>query len=119
MPAPKHLASDEKLDALRKGDPVHKWLSLDDRRCCILCERTFSGRQVDVAVTAAGRVRLRCPSDGCPSTPREWVHPGNPLVSQKAWLDWQRVLSADGAGDHAAAAKKKPSYRRQASTQHS
>jgi hypothetical protein len=106
MPIHKHLASDEKLDALRKGDPVHKWLSLDDRRSCILCERTFSGRQVDITVSTTGRVRLRCPSDGCTSTPREWVHPGNPLVSQKAWLDWQRVLAADGAGNTAAAPKK-------------
>jgi hypothetical protein len=106
MPIHKHLASDEKLAALRKGDPVHQWLSLDDRRTCILCERTFSGRQVDVAMTPAGRVRLRCPSDGCTSTPREWVHPGNPLVSQKAWLDWQRVLSAAASGNTAAASKK-------------
>ena len=88
-----HLASDEKLDALRKGDPLHTWLSLDDRRSCILCEKTFSGRQVEVAISAGGRVRLHCPTDGCASTPREWVYPGNPLVSQKAWRDWQRVLN--------------------------
>ena len=92
MPIHKHLASEEKLDALRKGDPVHNWLSLDDRRSCILCDKTFSGRMIEVVVTPAGRVRLRCPSDGCMSTPREWVHPGNPLVSHKAWRDWERVL---------------------------
>lgn len=96
MPNHKHLASDEKLDALRKADPVHKWLSLDDRRSCILCDKTFSGRQIDVAVTPSGRVRVHCPSEGCPSTPREWVHPGNPLVSQKAWRDWERVLATNG-----------------------
>ena len=118
MPIHKHLASDEKLDALRKGDPVHHWLSLDDRRTCILCERSFSGRQVDIAVSAAGRVRLRCPSDGCTSTPREWVHPGNPLVSQKAWLDWQRVLAADGTANTSAITRKNrpTAVRRQTNT---
>jgi len=96
MPIHKHLGSDEKLGALRKGDPVRKWLSLDDRVTCILCEKTLSGRQLEVAITAQGRVRLRCSSEGCAGTPREWVHPGNPLVSQKAWRDWERVLAATG-----------------------
>ena len=95
MPIHKHLASDAKLAALRKGDPGRNWLSLDDRVTCILCEKTLSGRQLEVAVTPSGRVRLRCPSDGCASTPREWVHPGNPLVSPKAWQDWQRVLATN------------------------
>jgi hypothetical protein len=89
----KALNSEDKLAALRKADPARRWLSLDDRCTCVLCERTFNGRQIDVAVSALGRVRLRCPSDGCAGTPREWVHPGNPLVSQKAWRDWERVLN--------------------------
>ena len=89
----KSLAADDKLVALRKADPNHAWQSLDDRCTCILCDRTFSGRQVDVTIGASGRVRLGCPSDGCKSTPREWVHPGNPLVSEKAWRDWSRVLT--------------------------
>ena len=97
MAIQRHLTSDDKLVALRKGDPVHTWHSLDDRRTCILCEKTFSGRQVDVAISPAGRVRLHCPSEDCASTPREWVYPGNPLVSQKAWRDWQRVLNSDAS----------------------
>ena len=88
----KALASEDKLAALRKGDASHDWQSLDDRRACILCEKTFSGRMVDIFIGATGRVRLRCPSDGCAGTPREWVHPGNPLVSAKAWRDWTRVI---------------------------
>ncbi len=94
MSAPKHLAPEDRLDALRKGDPIHEWRSLDDRRSCIMCDRTFTGRQVEVSVSPAGRVKLRCPGDGCTSTPRQWVHPGNPLVSAKAWQEWSRVLEA-------------------------
>lgn len=103
MPLRKHLLIGDKLDALRKGDPIYRWKSLDDRCCCILCDRTFSGRQVEVAISQSGRVRLHCPSDGCSSTPGEWVHPGKPLVSQKAWRDWSRVLDGDKAHRPAAA----------------
>ncbi|CAN5601728.1 hypothetical protein BH20VER1_BH20VER1_30360 [soil metagenome] len=86
------MASEDKLDALRKGDPARQWVSLDDRCSCILCEKTFSGRQVEVSVSQIGRVRLSCPSEGCRGTPGEWVHPENPLASQKAWRDWEHVL---------------------------
>lgn len=95
MATRKSLASEDKLAALRKGDASHNWQSLDDRRSCILCEKTFSGRMVDILIGATGRVRLRCPSDGCTGTPREWVHPGNPLASAKAWRDWSRVLDGE------------------------
>ena len=88
----KALASEDKLAALRTGDVNHNWQSLDDRRACILCEKTFTGRMIDISIGATGRVRLRCPSDGCAGTPREWIHPGNPLVLAKAWGNWGRVL---------------------------
>jgi hypothetical protein len=94
MPARKFLSVEDKLAALRKGDSAHRWESLDDRCSCVLCERTFSGRQVRASVTSLGRVHLHCPTEGCPSTPAEWVYPGNPLVSKKAWRDWERVLSS-------------------------
>jgi hypothetical protein len=93
VPSRKPLSVEDKLAALRKADGAHRWQSLDDRCSCILCERTFSGRQVEASVTRLGKVQLHCPTEGCPSTPEEWVYPGNPLVSQKAWRDWERVLS--------------------------
>ena len=108
---PPSLAIDDKLAALRKADHVHQWKSLKDRRRCILCERTFTGRQIDVTVSRAGRVRLRCPSEGCTGTPSEWVHPGNPLVSAKAWRDWERVLSGKKAN-------RKSGTRKQNTTTH-
>jgi hypothetical protein len=89
----KVLFSEDKLDLLRKGDNARQWESLDDKRCCVLCERTFSGRQVIVAKTRGGKTILRCPTDGCVGTPREWVHPGNPLISDDAWADWSRLLA--------------------------
>ncbi|MFN2476378.1 MAG: hypothetical protein ABR526_08575 [Chthoniobacterales bacterium] len=94
MPTRRILHPEDKLDALRKGNPFQPWDSLDDRRVCILCEKSFTGRQVDCSVTPMGRARLRCPTEGCAGTPRVWVRPGNPLISQEVWEDWARVLDA-------------------------
>jgi len=93
VPNQKPLPLEDKLAALRVADPAHAWESLDDRVSCILCERTFSGRQAEVSVGSTGRVRLKCPSEACTGTPNVWVSPGNPLVSEKAWRDWERVLN--------------------------
>jgi hypothetical protein len=93
VPNQKPLGLSEKLTALRQADHSHLWESLDDRVSCILCERTFTGRQIEVSVGSTGRVRVKCPTDGCSGTPNVWVSPGNPLVSEKAWRDWERLFS--------------------------
>lgn len=86
------LSSSEKLAALRASDLHRFWQSLDDERQCILCERTFRGRQVRVLNDGHGKVRLHCPTEDCPATPREWVAPGDPLLDDEAWRDWLNIL---------------------------
>ena len=93
-----HLPLDQRFLMLRGADQFRRWNSLDDRRVCILCEREFSGRQVAVERNRAGRVQLRCPTDGCQAGPSQWVYPGNPLVSDAAYQDWQRAFAASDAG---------------------
>jgi hypothetical protein len=107
MSAQKAAAPAEKIFSLRKGDPFHSWRSIDDRRCCILCERTFSGRQIEVSAGPGGQIRLHCPTERCTGTPNEWVHPGNPLISRKAWRDWERVLNGQSPDE-----KRRPSIRK-------
>ena len=93
----KTLRSDEKLTALRKGDPSHDWQSLDDRLSCIVCDRNFSGRQVDVSVGRTGHVRLRCPSEGCKASPLQWIAAAMPPVTVTASA-WQVLLGVlDGS----------------------
>ena len=70
----------------------HAWKSLDETRRCILCEETFTGHQVRVLWDHSGTPHLRCPTMGCPASPAQWIHPGNPLVSEDAWRDWVRLL---------------------------
>ncbi|MBA3272290.1 MAG: hypothetical protein H0T11_00255 [Chthoniobacterales bacterium] len=95
VPIKKILTSEDKLDALRKSQPSLAWESLDDQRVCILCDRTFTGRQVDTTVTPMGRVWLRCPTERCAGTPRVWIRAGYPLLSVEVWQDWTRLIDGN------------------------
>jgi len=85
-------ADDVKWRLLQGAEGIRAWKSLDEIRHCVLCERTFSGREVRLLWDAEGMPHLACPSNGCSSAPAEWIHPGNPLVSADAWRDWVRLL---------------------------
>ena len=87
-----HLALDERLSILQTADHFRSWNSLDDKRVCILCDRSFIGRQVEITRSRSGRVHLHCPTEGCNSEPNHWVYPGNPLVSETAFQDWARAF---------------------------
>jgi hypothetical protein len=87
-----YIRLEERLLILRSEDHFRHWQSLDDKRFCILCERTFNGRQVDVRGRSGGRCTLHCPTEDCTSTPQHWVRPGNPLVSDKVYQDWSLAL---------------------------
>ncbi len=98
-----HLFSEsEKLGILRRTDPFREWGSLDETRFCILCEKTFRGRDVCVAEDAAGAVILLCPTPACPGSPYEWVPLGNPLFSEEAYQEWERITTAAAAVDREA-----------------
>ena len=91
MPTRKSLASEDRLAALRMGDSLRSWSSLDESRSCILCDRTFSGRQIEISISALGLVRLCCPSEGCSGTPTEWIYPRNFRISDKGRWDGERI----------------------------
>ena len=78
------LLPEEKLAVLQSADPRRKWHSLDDRRVCVLCERTITGRQVEVIRDASGAFTLRCPTEGCQSLPSDWFYHGNGCSAAKS-----------------------------------
>src|SRR5205814_2764681 len=43
-----HLLPKEKLAILQASDSRRKWHSLDDQRVCVLCDRTITGRQIEI-----------------------------------------------------------------------
>ena len=104
-----HLPLDERLQILRRADQFRTWSSLDDKRVCILCYKKFSGRQIEITRSRTGGYELHCPTERCNAGPNQWVYPGNPLISEAAYADWQRALmnselgSAQGQANSAAA----------------
>jgi hypothetical protein len=86
-----HLKLEERLLILRAEDQFRRWNSLDDERFCILCERKFSGRQIEIRCLASGKYELRCPTEGCNSRLQQWVCPETPLVSDIVDPDWWRA----------------------------
>lgn len=95
----KHLTPEERLDVLRKADRFRKWNSLDDERVCVVCERIFNGRQIEVRRDQRGRYLLQCPTDGCSSFVAHWFYAGAAARAASNVLhgvDGQHRLSATG-----------------------
>jgi hypothetical protein len=90
-----HLTPEDRLSILRTKDQFRRWNSLEDERFCILCERKFNGRQVEVRHFANGKHELRCPTEGCDSGPHQWVYPGTPLISDIVDPDWWSALGKE------------------------
>jgi hypothetical protein len=68
------ITAEDKLDVIRRLNSRGTWESLDDRRYCTVCKKTFSGRQIEIAsgVRRLHRLSLHCPTIGCDSTPEDW-----------------------------------------------
>ena len=94
------VSDEEKLRVLEQNDPFREWTSLDETRFCILCEKTISGRDIVVSGGSGRPVRLSCPTPGCAGTPYEWVYLGDPLLSEEAFREWERITNAAAGQDH-------------------
>jgi hypothetical protein len=88
----------DKLSILQANDHFRDWHTLDDERICVLCDRKFTGHDVQVS-TVDGEVELRCPTAHCKSRVHQWAYPGNPLVNEKNEEDWWRALGSNDASD--------------------
>ncbi len=75
-----HLKSEERLSILRAEDQFRRWNSLDDERFCIVCEKRFNGRQIEIRCFTNGKHELHCPTEACHSGPHQWVYPDAPLI---------------------------------------
>jgi hypothetical protein len=79
---PMNLSPEDQLDHLRRLDEFRFWHSLDDRRFCQQCQRSITGWQVQVIKLndARGTFHLQCPTDGCVSTPAQWIY-ADPILA--------------------------------------
>jgi len=78
------LPPQEKLALLQAADPRRKWHSVDDQRVCVLCDRTITGRQIEVTCDEAGVCSVHCPTEGCPSVPSDWFYYGTVYSGHRA-----------------------------------
>ena len=86
------ISPKEKLQLLQSCDHWRKWESLGEKRYCVMCECTFTGREVRITLDRRDTAVAHCPTPDCSATPREWLHPGNPLTDDTAWQDWLRII---------------------------
>ena len=70
------LSPQEKVEILRRLDEFHFWHSLDDCRMCRECGHSITGWEIQVidGKNAREKMRLQCPTEGCVSTPAQWVY---------------------------------------------
>jgi hypothetical protein len=80
----KTILPEEKLAILQAADLRRKWHSLDDQRVCVLCDRTITGRQIEVRRETGGTFSVHCPTEGCPSMPSDWFYRGAACSSGRA-----------------------------------
>ena len=85
------LTVPEKLERLNAAQPRSPWRSISERRRCIACEQLFRGENVVMRQTRAQPVQLACPK--CGAGPALWVRPGDPLLDDEVWNDWQSALA--------------------------
>ncbi|HZE58104.1 MAG TPA: hypothetical protein VE031_09650 [Chthoniobacterales bacterium] len=79
----KPILPEERLAILQASDLRRKWHSLDDRRVCVLCDRTITGRQIEVTREPGGTFSVHCPTEGCPAVPSDWFYQGNACSPSK------------------------------------
>jgi NAD-dependent SIR2 family protein deacetylase len=85
------LAEFRRLQLLNRAQPNRRWDSCTEKRQCIMCDRVFSGSEVDVRTRDHFKPDLRCP--GCGSAPEMWVRLGNPLTDAVVWADWAEAMA--------------------------
>jgi hypothetical protein len=76
----------EKLAILRATDSRRKWVSLDDQRVCVLCDRVITGRQIEVTLALNGSYSVHCPTPDCPALPSDWFYQGTGFSSKASTL---------------------------------
>jgi hypothetical protein len=81
---PIKLSDPDKLEALRRLDQFRQWLSLEERRYCLVCGKIITGQQIQVAggTRGNGALRLSCPTEHCNSIPMDWVLPTDEILAK-------------------------------------
>jgi hypothetical protein len=88
-----NLTGSKRIALLNEIPSPRPWRSCSETRRCVVCDKVFTADKVRINRLRDGRVVLRCPTLRCAGGPQMWGHAGEPLVSQEAWNDWERILN--------------------------
>ena len=69
------VSPEERLKLLQRLDQFRPWHSTRQRRLCLGCGKIISGSEIKISRSAAGLLRLRCPTEDCKAGPMDWVEP--------------------------------------------
>lgn len=96
-PSYNRLTPEEKLDVIRRLDSGGRWESLDSSRYCSVCNKLFSGRQIEILgdPLRPEPLRLHCPTDECNSSPADWRSSNSCKPATDA--EFSFVFEEDGA----------------------
>jgi hypothetical protein len=83
----KNITPEQRLDILRASDGERQWDSLNDKRACVVCERIFKGRDVQIRRDQRGRYLLHCPTEDCCSVVGHWIHVHAPVARMDGMRD--------------------------------
>jgi hypothetical protein len=75
--SPIKLSDEEKLETPQRLDQFRWWLSLDEKRYCLVYGKIITGREIQVigGTHGNGSLRIVCPTEHCNAMPMDWVRP--------------------------------------------
>ena len=81
------FSDDEKLDILQRLDQFRLWRCLDEKRYCLVCNKTITGHEVQISGGENGPLRVSCPTQHCNAVPMNWVRPTDEVLIKIARLE--------------------------------
>ena len=94
------MSPEVRLQLLRENDRLREWHALSKSRVCVPCGRRLTGRTIVISRTK-NRIFFRCPTPGCVGSLDDFAAPGDPLLDDNVWQDWERTLKAREFADDA------------------
>ena len=90
------FSDEEKLDILQRLDQFRLWRCLDEKRYCLVCNKTITGHEVQVIGGENGPLRVSCPTQHCNAVPMNWVRPTDEVLIKIASLEDNKASTVRG-----------------------
>lgn len=89
------LPDEERLAILQQDGDYRTWVSLDERRYCVRCTKSFNGHEVRIGIRPDGGQELHCPTTDCDSLPLHWFFCGSGKAMHQAGAALPRYGEVD------------------------